>query len=255
MLFTWFTLAGFILLFSPRSLTNQFSLAFFHIFQWPLSVGRNFALSAQTRESVENSPNREQTQYKNYVANLEQTLEQQRQKFQKIYGLYNGCVWEGVDFALADVITVTTGGPRNELHVDCRKITGMVKGQFVMADNSIIGTISDVSSHTAIVKLFTDSTSKIAVQIGDLNVPRMMQGNGNNTAKILLLPRKYEVKKGDQVFVCKKPGLLDAPMIIGQVAECKRDSEDPLLWDITVKPACDVEKLNDVAVIIMNPRK
>jgi hypothetical protein len=28
-----------------------------------------------------------------------------------------------------------------------------------------------------------------------------------------------------------------------------------LLWDITVEPACDIETLNSVAVIIMNPQE
>ena len=44
-----------------------------------------------------------------------------------------------------------------------------------------------------------------------------------------------------------------APIIIGRVAECKKDDQKPLLWDITIKPACDIERLEDVAVIIMNP--
>jgi hypothetical protein len=44
-------------------------------------------------------------------------------------------------------------------------------------------------------------------------------------------------------------------MIIGKVAECKRDDENPSLWDITVEPACDIERLNDVAVIVMNQQE
>jgi rod shape-determining protein MreC len=255
MLFTWLLLAGFILLFSPKNLTNQFSFAFFRIFQWPLSIGRNFALSAPTQEPIEDVPDRELSKYKNHIANLEQTIKQQNQNFQKLFGLYNNPVWANVDLALAGVITATISGSRNELHINCRKTTGLAKGLFILADNSIVGTISDVLSHTAIVKLFTDSTSKVAVQIGDLEVPLMMHGNGNNTAKVMLLPRKYKVKKGDRVFVCRKPGFIDAPMIIGQITECKRDSKEPLLWDITVKPACDVENLKEVYVIIMNPQK
>jgi len=42
-------------------------------------------------------------------------------------------------------------------------------------------------------------------------------------------------------------------MKVGTVTKCDRDSDNPLLWDITVGPACNMEKLNDVAVIIMNP--
>lgn len=248
-------LGGFIFLFSPKSLTNQFSFAFFRIFQWPLSMGRNFALSAQTQEPIENTSNRELIRYKNHIANLEKTIKQQNQKFRKLFGLYNDPVWAHVDFAFAGVITANIKGPRNDLHIDCRKTTGLAKGLFILADNSVVGTISDVSSHTAIVELFTDTTSKVAVQIGDLKVPLMMHGNGNNTAKVMLLQRKYKVKKGDHVFACRQPGFLDAPMIIGQITQCKRDSKEPLLWDITVKPACDVENIKEVAVIIMNPQK
>ena len=36
---------------------------------------------------------------------------------------------------------------------------------------------------------------------------------------------------------------------------CKSNDENPLLWDITVKPACDIKTLTDVAVIVMNPRQ
>jgi len=43
-------------------------------------------------------------------------------------------------------------------------------------------------------------------------------------------------------------------MIIGKVAQCKRDDQNPSLWDITVKPACDIERLTSVAVIIINPQ-
>jgi len=103
--------------------------------------------------------------------------------------------------------------------------------------------------------LITDPTSKIAVKIAELNVDRLMQGNGKNSAKVQLLSIKHKVKTGDIVYAGKKPGFLDAPMIIGTVVQCKRDDENPSLWDITVKPACDIERLNGVAVIVMNPQQ
>jgi hypothetical protein len=41
-------------------------------------------------------------------------------------------------------------------------------------------------------------------------------------------------------------------MIIGKVAACERDNENPSLWDITVRPVCDIERINRVSVLIMN---
>jgi len=256
MLFTWFMLTGLILLFAPQEFTGKFQLAFVHVFRWPLSVGGNFALTARTQQpSAEEASARVETQYRNYVANLEQTLNQQRQDFERLYGLHNTYVWQGVDFALADVVTATIDGSRNALTIDCRKPDGLAKGQFVLGDECVIGTIADVFPQIgkAEVKLITDSTSRIPVKIGTMR--SIMTGAGNNSARIEQLKLDREVKIGENVFALGQPGFLDAPIIVGKVSRCERNTRNASVWDVTVEPACDIKKIEDVAVIIMNPQK
>jgi len=255
-LFTWFMLTGFIFLFTPQNLTNKFQFAFVHIFRWPLSVGRNISLAAHTQQPRTDFVNRRQyNQLLNHLANLEEELRQKHQKLEKLSGLRNRFALEGAGFVIADVITATIDAQRCELIINRGKDDGLDKGQFVLADNSIIGTISDVDSRTAKVKLFTDPTSKIEIKIAELNIERIMQGNGNNSAKPKLIPTDKKVKIGDIVYARKKPGFLDVPRVIGRVAQCKEDDQSPFLWDITVRPVCDIDRLNDVAVVIMNPQK
>ncbi len=211
-------------------------------------------MTAQTQQSLAGAVSRSETKYLNYIASLEETLAQERKKFKKLYGLYNTHVWEGTDFALADIITkAPVDGSRNEFTIDCRKTTGLAKGQFVLGDESIIGTISDIFPQIskAEVKLVTDPTSIIPVKVAELK--NIMKGCGNNTAKIEMVKNKVEV--GQNVFALKKPGFLDAPMIVGKVSECNRNQKNASLWDITVVPACNIEQLEDVAIIIMNPQK
>ena len=83
---------------------------------------------------------------------------------------------------------------------------------------------------------------------------RVMQGTGKGDAKVKLVPTKFKINTGDIVYAQKKPGFLSTPVILGTVAQCESSKENPLLWDITVKPACDIENLTDVTVIIMNPQ-
>ena len=83
---------------------------------------------------------------------------------------------------------------------------------------------------------------------------RIMQGNGKKAAKVQLVSTKYKVRTGDIVYAQKKPGFLGIPVIVGTVDQCKSDDDNPLLWDIMVKPACDIENLTEVSVIVMNPR-
>jgi len=252
MLFIWFMLAGFILLFAPQNLTNRFQFAFARIFRWPLSIGRNISLSARTRSGtgrlIDPTSHRE---YENHITNLEKWLEQKHKKVEELSRLRDRYPLEDVKFILADVIPASDRSS-NKLIINGGKNYGLQQGQFVLGDNSIIGTISNVSFRSAQVKLVTDPTSKIAVRIAGLNVSRIMQGIGSNSAKIQMLSTKHEVKVGDDVYADKKIGFLDDLIIIGKIEQCKRGAE-PLLWDITVKPVCDIEGLNIVAVIVMNP--
>ena len=252
MLFIWLMLAGCILLFTPQSLTGKLQLAFVNVFRWPLSLGGNVALTARTQQPYADSLGSDEVQLRNNIAILQKTLEQQRKKFQDLSGLYNTYVWEGVDFASAGVITRTLDGPHNELTIEYRKKKGLVEGQYVLGDKSIIGTISEVLPQMRIarVKLITDSMSRIPVLIA--GVPTIMKGCDGHFAKIEDLKQKVDV--GKEVFALRKVGFLDAPIIAGRVSRCERDDKEAVVWDVTVVPACDIERLDDVAVIIMNPK-
>jgi len=255
-LFTCLMLAGLIFLFVPQSLASKFQFAFVHFFRGPLSICRNFTLFAPKHQSFTDVVSRSKyTKLRNHLANNIQLLQQEHQKVKKLSGLYDRFAWKGANFVLADVITAFIDESRGEFIINRGKNDGLAKGQFVLNHFSIIGTVSDFDSRTARVQLVTDPKSKIAVEIAELNVGGIMQGNGNDSAKIQLLPTKYKIKIGNIVYARKNPGLLDIPMIVGTVSQCKRDDENPLLWDITVKPACDIGKLSSVAVIIMNPRE
>ena len=253
MLFTWFMLTGCILLFAPQSLTGKFQLAFVDIFRWPLSLGGNVALTARTQESYDENLGGGQERLLNVIANLEQTIAEYRRKFQAQHK-YTPYVWEGADVALADVIEHPVDGPRNELTIDFRKRKGLAIGQYVLGGESIIGTISDVFPQmgTARVKLITDSTSMIPVAFA--REKNIMYGTDGGVAIIRQVKNKINV--GERVFALKKPDIqdLDAPIITGRVSRCERNPKEAAVWDITVVPVCDINSLEDVAVIIINPK-
>ena len=251
MLFTWFMLGGFILLFTPQELTSKFQFSFAHIFRWPLSISRNVLLSARMqRQPTDLVSRREYNKLQNHLANVTEQVYQEHQKHEKLSGLRNMFPLESARLVLADVITASIDGLRSELIINRGQDSGLAEGQFVLGDNSIIGIISSVDSRIAQVRLITDPASRIAVKVAGLNAGRLMQGTGENLARIELI--KHKVKADNIVYADKKPGFLDSPMIVGKVSECRKNDESPLLWDITVKPVCDIERLKGVAVIIMN---
>jgi len=254
MLFTWCMLAGLILLLAPQSITNKFQFAFTRIFRWPIKVGNNFSLATSQQEPFIGQLSRSEEQYRNQIAFLQQELKQAYQNIEKLSGIRKRFPLTENNLATADIIRTTINDTSGELIINCGQIDGLKTGQFVMADFCIIGKISDVDSGTARVKLFADKTSSVAVTIGESKVRRFMQGIGNNRAGIIpKISATSPIKIGDKIFAQKAPGYLNVPMITGIVTQCIRDDEEPSVWDITVQPACDIAKIDDVTVIIINP--
>jgi len=254
MLFTWFMLAGLILFIAPVKWTSNFQFAFLRVFNWPLSIGENITLSVGTTERLtdEDSVSRAaHNQLKNYCANLEAKLIRQQQRIEMLTGLPNKSFLGNAKLIEALVYTLSIDKANGEMTIDAGGNKELAKGQFVLSENSIIGTISDVSPIGARVKLLTSPTSNIPVEMG--GVKRYMQGTGGNLAKIPMI--EHKPKLGTEVMAAREAGLLSTPIIVGRVLRCERNADSAALWDVVVEPAFDIDQLQDVVVIVMNPGK
>jgi cell shape-determining protein MreC len=260
MLFTWLTLAGLICLFSPPRLTGKLQLVYARLFSWPLATGRGLTIAARPMPQPNGASATEyerlmaaNRRLKNHVANLNQRLTEAHRQIDQLAGLRVVPQWDNMGFTPADVIAAT-GQVQNELFVNRGQADKIAVKQFVLAENSLVGTVCDVSDKTAKVRLITDPMSKIPVLIGASNIPGVMEGQGSNRAKISLVPATRAVQKGDPVRIRKTPGLLDSPIITAEVIDCKRDAENPVLWDITVQPVCDIANAAKVWIVVSAPQ-
>jgi rod shape-determining protein MreC len=259
MLFICFMMAGLILFFAPTKITNKFQFGFVRLFHKPISIGRNLSLLTirliTSEETLaDDVVSREQyDRLHNHLANVTEWLKQERQKVEELTGLRDRPVWKGVDFVIADVIAASVNKMHGELIINRGQKDGLAENQFVLAHESIIGTVCKVDDRTAQIKLISDPTSRIVVKIADFNMDRIMRGEGNCSASVELVPIKYNVKKGDIVYAQKRPGFLSSAVIVGTVAKCKGNDDNPLVWDITVQPSCDIKNLYSVAVVVINP--
>jgi len=260
MLFTWCLLGGLIIMFSPVSLTNKLQLAYTYTFRWPLAAGQRISLATKAIPSLgvvddtaTGEAAMEHQRLVNENDNLKAQLADARQEIERLGQVRAVPQWERMSFLSAGV--TVPGRTQDVLYINRGQQDGVAVGQYVMGDMSIIGTISSVSTKMAKVKLLTDPTSKIPVTLGESDLPRVMEGRPGNVAKVPLVPAGHPVSKGTKVYAKKMPGLLDAPIVAGQVKEFRNDPENPSLLDITVQPACDISTLTNVTVIVSSPQK
>jgi len=244
------------MLLMPQAVTSKLQFAFVHFFSKPLSICRNFTRAASGQQPASKFVDKRQyLKLRNHLANNMQWLRQERQNVAKLSGLRTRSVWEGVGFVLADVITDSTDISQNELIINRGRDDGLERDQFVVYDHGVIGIIIDLDRRIARVRLLTDPRSKVAVKIGDLGRQGILQGNGDGSARIELIPKEDRIEKGDIIYVQKKPGFLEVPMIAGTIARCEIDEENPVLWEIIVEPTSNVKDIESVTVITINSQK
>jgi cell shape-determining protein MreC len=254
-------LVGLIFLFLvPRDATGRLQHLYARVFRWPLAAGSGLTRVARTNSQERTVSPREyeellQTcqQLRNGSANLQAELREAQNQIERLTHLRATSGLEHMQPIPAKVVTQA----QDELTIDQGRDSGVAVGQCVMSltdtrldDQCVIGIVAGVYAKGAKVKLITDPKCGISVRIGKLNVPKVMEGRGNGTARIPLVDYlKYAIQTGDVVYAQRQRGFLDVPIIAGEVAQCKRDPDYPEVWDITVQPVCDLAALSDVVVM------
>jgi len=215
-----------------------------------MAAGRNIALAARVeRSSGDRVPAREYIQLRNHLANVEARLAVELQKNRELTAFKKKHPLEIATFVTANIVQSSP----DEIMINCGTAEKVAKGQFVLGDNSIIGIVTEVSAHMAKVRLITHPASHIPVIIRNENA--ILKGSGKGSAKIPLFLREHEVEVNDPVLCRPKHGLLTSPVILGWISIREVDGQQPMLWDITVEPACRIDQIDCVDVIVINPRK
>lgn len=251
MLFAYLMLVGLIFLFTPARVTNRLQLAYASAFRVPLATGRTVTLASRTAPGQTAGASADTvSRLRNDIAHLQAQLREANTKVNLLAQVRTKPEWDRMAFPLADVTVANPG----ELIVNRGRIDGVAVGHYVMAmsDHSLIGQVSDVSPHTAKVRLIGDPASRVPVEIGLSGIQGLMEGRGGGIAKVPFVSTQRTVSEGDIVYV-RKGEMLDVPMVVGRVAKCRKDPDEPLLWDITVSPTCDLAALDRVAVVIPGP--
>jgi len=259
LIFTGGMLVGLIFLFFvPRDAAGRLQLTYAQVFRWPLAMTSG-VVRVQTTSQVRNvSPKeyeellRAYQQVYNDSANVKAQLQEAQSLLERLTKLRSKPGLERLQPIPARVITHVL----DELTIDQGQESGVAAGQYALSltndrldDQCVVGVVSAVYAKTAKVKLITHPSSRLPASLAGLNVPKVMEGRGDNTARIRLVPNSAAVRAGDVVYAEKKPGFLDVPVIMAEIAQCKKDANAPLMWDITTRPVCDLATLDEVAVL------
>jgi cell shape-determining protein MreC len=259
MLFAWGMLVGLTFLFVvPRNTTGRLQDAYARVFRWPLAAGNGLTrvalLTTAQQRTVSPQKYEELSQAYQRVnhgfANVQAQLQEANKRVELLTKLRAQPGLEHMQPIPAGIVTLG----KDELTINRGQESGVAVGQCVLSltdsrldHQCVIGIVSAVYSNGARIKLITDSKCPISVTLGKLSGHKWMEGRGDGTARIRLVPSVVQV--GEMVYAERRPGFLEAPVVVAQVTQCKRGQDNPQVWDITVQPVCDFTELQDVVVL------
>lgn len=165
----------------------------------------------------------------------------------------------------------------SRLFVDRGAISDVKAGQAVLAGESLIGRIEQVSPYMARVQLLTDvDAPRVEVRIAAseagpgagrlIDYTCSLRGRGEGRMMIENVPERYvdtasevetakqrRIRVGDYVVTAPGYGGLPVPMVVGRIETITENPRKRLVYQIIVRPIADLESLRDVFIIPLTP--
>ena len=261
-IFSSLLIASFVLFFLPKSLTSKVSLFFHDTFQPVLQIGRQDPMESQRLRpnSGDAVSHEEYAQLWKSYNNLHAQLLMLHEEYELLANIRSGLPQLSAEGLVIAKITGTFNNYSRELMISKGSEALIRPGQFVLSEykDAVVGVISEVSETAAKVRLITDTMQTLEIHIHrngtDKDIRAMMVGNGTDTCSISMIDRQQDIREGDVVCAAAVPDKLNIPLVVGEITHVRPDDQHPLLWKITVRPAEEMNRLNNVAIIVADKR-
>jgi cell shape-determining protein MreC len=242
-----------IVLLVPHSLTSKCQYAFRRVFCVPLGISRSLTLAAKSPTSPKISGQEHlelQQAYEklsNHAANLKAVIDKQKETIDRLTRLRSEPEWQKFGFVPAHVFTAM-GDDRVVINRGVRD--GVQSKYFVLANNGIVGQVTETNKYQATIELISDKGAFLPVYIDTPSAKGILRGLGQGHCVIQNVFYSHPVEVGQSVYTHNQTGLLGIPIVVGQVSACDRDEETPHIWKIEMTPAVSLEELSQVDIIV-----
>lgn len=140
----------------------------------------------------------------------------------------------------------------NIIVIDKGKKNGIGVNMAVVTDRGLVARVDEVGESWAKARLIIDQRSAVSGMIQRTRANGVIKGgessDGQGLCRMVYLPENSNVVAGDLVISSGLGGVFPKGLVIGRIVEVKED-QDGLLKYAVVKPAVDLERLEEVLII------
>ena len=150
----------------------------------------------------------------------------------------------------AKVINSTHIHQNNYFTINAGKLKGVEEGMGVISPNGVVGIVYSTSSHFAIVKSILTENINISAKLQKSKAHGLLKYTTLNPLRVNLIgiSNDINVSKGEKIITRGSGGNFPPGLLIG-ILENREEIEGKPMWNITVRLAQDMRKLNYVYVL------
>ena len=157
----------------------------------------------------------------------------------------------GLDTTAAEVIAAAASPEFRTVTIDKGTAAGLRTDMAVISPAGVVGRVILPSGRAAKVQLLIDRNAAAGAMIERTRVQGVVEGFGDGSLRMEYVPGTSDVKPGDLVVTSGIDGIYPKGFVIGTIEQVERGSGGYHL--ITVRPAVDFQRLEEVLVVRTPP--
>jgi rod shape-determining protein MreC len=182
-----------------RSLAQNAVEPVYHVIEWPVSALRAMLDQFQSRKTLRDENERLRQQLlsqQGALLRLETLTEENR----RLRALFEGAESQPYEYRFAELIAVALDPFSHQVMIDHGSSDGVKSGQAVIDGRGVVGQVEDVQRHFSSVRLISDPSHALPVQISRSGLRTVAYGMGEtNRLSLPNVPRESDVREGDLV--------------------------------------------------------
>jgi len=153
----------------------------------------------------------------------------------------------------ARVIGGSVGTASLTIEIDRGKKDGIRGDMGVITPDGVVGKVSEAYAHTSQVLLLTDKGSGVGAMLADSRIQSPVGGVGEPLITMKYVPNDDDVSVGERVITSGMDRIFPRDLPVGTITEIRAGVP---FKQIRIKPAANLEKLEEVLVLLtLNPLK
>jgi rod shape-determining protein MreC len=147
----------------------------------------------------------------------------------------------------ARVIGASAGTASQTIQLDRGERDGIRKNMGVITPDGVVGKVVEVYANASQVLLLTDKESGVGAMLADSRIQSPVGGLGEPLLTMKYVPNDDTVNVGERVITSGMDRIFPRDLPVGTISEIKPGNP---FKQIRVKPAADLERLEEVIVLL-----